>query len=380
MLRIALFSDSLVLMKDAECETLPQLREALVRDLRSRRRRGTVPVFISLFWILVSLVISINTAFGQLGENATAHNLALGLMLGWLPIFILACIVDHNPVSTNDVREALNRFLNTVRFSLLDVDNQKTYVQNQSQVADELQLLDDLKDYERELGSFFCDFAGQGRTRWHYGVAHSVLAAVENVGVAEIGRGWFDSLPDRHEKLVLGPAASMGLHYFDLNEGWQIAAAIFIVLGTLLGAFIISILTPTVGLGCRSCGYMIYFILTLFSFGIEMLVWKDISENYEGRAAIPRIGFLQRVSTPRRVEPYMARFRKLSTHEKLDRVVFKPWDVVNTGWLVYIVCSQTFSLYNNCQCIGSTWGLGFNGGYVDFLSVVTYKAIGILTY
>jgi hypothetical protein len=154
MLRIALFSDSLVLMKDAECETLPQLREALVRDLRSRRRRGTVPVFISLFWILVSLVISINTAFGQLGENATAHNLALGLMLGWLPIFILACIVDHNPVSTNDVREALNRFLNTVRFSLLDVDNQKTYVQNQSQVADELSVARRSQGLRERVGVF----------------------------------------------------------------------------------------------------------------------------------------------------------------------------------------------------------------------------------
>jgi hypothetical protein len=382
MLRIALFSDTLVLTEDAGYRNLPQMREALVRGLRSRRRRGTVPVFISIFWFLVSLGISINTAFGQLGGNATAHNLALGLMLGWLPIFILACIVDRNPVSTNDIRDLLNGFLDTVRLSLLDVDNQKTYVRRESRVAGQLEWLNDLKDpdYEEALKSLFRDFAGQGRTRWHYGVAHSVLAAVEDVGVAEIGRGWLESLLDRHDKLVLGPAAPSGLHYFDLNEVWQIAAAIFIVLGTLLGAFIISIFRPTVGLGCRSGGYMIYFLLALASFGFEMLVWTDINKNFEGRAAIPKPGFLRRMSNAGGMEPFMTRFRKLMTHETLERAVFIPWDIINTGWLVYIVCSQTFGLYNTGECIGSKWGLGYSGGYVDFLSVVTYKAQGIIVY
>lgn len=125
---------------------------------------------------------------------------------------MIACIVDRNPVSTNDVMKSLNRFLNTFRLSLLDIDNQKTYVQTQSRVADQLEWLSDLKEYERDLESFFRDCSGQGRTRWHYGVAHSVLAAVEDVGVADIARGWFDSLIGRHDKLVLGPTAPIGLH------------------------------------------------------------------------------------------------------------------------------------------------------------------------
>lgn len=380
LLRIALFSDTLVLTHDAEFETLPKRRETLVRNLRSRRRRGTVPVFISVFWFLVSLAISINTAFGQLGGNATAHNLALGLMLGWLPVFVLACVVDRNPVSTTDVRMLLNGFLNDVRLSLLDIDNQKTYVKRQSRLTGRLEWLNDLTLHDKIFESFFRDFAGQGRTRWHYGVAHPVLAAVEDVGVANVGRGWLESLPDRHDELVLGPAEPTGLHYFDWHESWQILAAITIVFGTLLGAFVISIYTPTVGLGCRSGGYMIYFILTLSSFGFEMLVWKNITMNYEGLEAIPKPGYLRRMSTARAVEPYMKRFNKLPTHVKLDRVVFKTWDMINTGWLIYIVCSQTFGLYNNCQCIGSMWGLGFHGGYVDFLSVVTYKAKGIISF
>ena len=255
LVRIALFSDTLVLTTDPHSRSLPEVREQMAKDLRSRRRRGTVPVFISVVWFLVSLAISINTAFGDLGGNATAHNLALGLMLGWLPVFVLACIVDRNPASTNEVRKSSNKFFGVVRQSLLDPRTQATYIQKSDGLAEQLEWIEDLRRNESVFESFFRDFAGQGRTRWHYGVAHSVLAAIEDVGVARFGRGWLDGLEERHDKLVLGPKNPLGFHYFDWREGWQIVTSIAVVFGTLLGAFVISIYTPTVGLGCRSGGY-----------------------------------------------------------------------------------------------------------------------------
>jgi hypothetical protein len=385
LLRIALFSDTLDISAHAQSSSLPDLREKLAADVRSRRRRGTVPVYISVGWFLVSLAISINTAFGDLGGNATAHNLALGLMLGWLPVFVLACIVDRNPLSTNDLRKSLNEFLNVVRLSLLDANTQGTYVQNQRRLIGQLDWIHDLSFHYRDFETFFRDFAGQGRTRWHYGIAHSVLAAVEDVGIADVGRGWLITLSGRHDKLVLGPTNPLGLHYFDWRECWQIMSSIAIVFGTLFGAFLISFYTPTVGLGCRSGGYMIYFILAMFSFSLEILVWFKLSTEYKGREAIhpsSRTGFaqLRRMTTLMAAQPFLQRFTDLSMQEKLEWTVFKPLDIINTGWLVYIVCSQTFGLYANCQCIGSSWGLGTKGGYVDFLSVVTYKAKGIITY
>ena len=36
-------------------------------------------------------------AFNQLGGNAIAHDLALGLLLTWLPILMLMTIIDRNP-------------------------------------------------------------------------------------------------------------------------------------------------------------------------------------------------------------------------------------------------------------------------------------------
>lgn len=57
LLRIALFSEDLVLLGSRR--TLRQLRAKLARDLRSNRRRGVVPIFISTLWFLLALGISI---------------------------------------------------------------------------------------------------------------------------------------------------------------------------------------------------------------------------------------------------------------------------------------------------------------------------------
>ena len=60
LLRIALFSDSLQLMVvEDETRSLVKRRRKLARTIRERRKRGIVPVFISLMWFLFSLVVSI---------------------------------------------------------------------------------------------------------------------------------------------------------------------------------------------------------------------------------------------------------------------------------------------------------------------------------
>ena len=60
LLRIALFSDSLQLMVvEDETRSLVKRRRKLARTIREHRKRGVVPVFISLMWFLFSLVVSI---------------------------------------------------------------------------------------------------------------------------------------------------------------------------------------------------------------------------------------------------------------------------------------------------------------------------------
>jgi len=57
LLRIMLFSKDLRLV--GKRKTLGQLRYRLAQELRSNRRRGVVPIFISTMWFILALGISI---------------------------------------------------------------------------------------------------------------------------------------------------------------------------------------------------------------------------------------------------------------------------------------------------------------------------------
>ena len=87
LLRIALFSDELDMTDGAQ---LTDRRKKLAGTIRAFRKKGVIPVFVSTLWFLLALAISIQSAFGDRGTNQAAHNLAMGLLLAYLPIFILS--------------------------------------------------------------------------------------------------------------------------------------------------------------------------------------------------------------------------------------------------------------------------------------------------
>ena len=57
LLRIVLFSKDLKLFGSKR--TLSEMRYRLARELRSNRRRGVVPVFLSTLWFILALAISV---------------------------------------------------------------------------------------------------------------------------------------------------------------------------------------------------------------------------------------------------------------------------------------------------------------------------------
>lgn len=85
--------------------------EQLVREmafhLRMLRRRGVYPALLSVFLFCVAYAVSVVMAFAEIGERTTAHALAFGILVSWLPLLVLFAIIDRNPVSADRSRYVL---------------------------------------------------------------------------------------------------------------------------------------------------------------------------------------------------------------------------------------------------------------------------------
>ncbi|KAI4245830.1 MAG: hypothetical protein L6R40_002358 [Gallowayella cf. fulva] len=115
LLRVALFSHSLeVQPKDGITQPIEYRRKALAKSFREQRKKGVVPVLLSLGWFMFALALSIEAAFGQLGSSQAAHNLAMGLLLAWLPVLVTATTVNRNPSGAEPLRRQLNEFVEEV--------------------------------------------------------------------------------------------------------------------------------------------------------------------------------------------------------------------------------------------------------------------------
>ncbi|CAG8615060.1 13122_t:CDS:2 [Acaulospora colombiana] len=104
----------LLMRKALFLPALKNVRAGMADRIRRDGRQSVVPLFISLLWFAISIALSIFQAFGDLGANATAHNLAMGLLMAWLPVFATASIVDRNPSDADYVRDQLNDLFKAV--------------------------------------------------------------------------------------------------------------------------------------------------------------------------------------------------------------------------------------------------------------------------
>ncbi|PMD31569.1 hypothetical protein L207DRAFT_501269 [Hyaloscypha variabilis F] len=293
LLRTALFDELLVV----NGEKLSKIRKRTADHLRQSRKQGVVAVFISMGWFLFSLAISIQAVFSDIGPIEQADNLGLGLMLSWIPVLILSGIVDRNPANSSSVETSLNELVG------------KDWVT-------------DLKD-DAFSEKFFVGFGGQGRRRWHYGVANAILAGLEDEFIKRDGRNWL-STDNVRDKLVK-PSKSPGIYFFDLRELWHVASSGLVIIGTIFGAFILCYFTPPIGIGCRSGGYTIFCCLATLSFVVEMVVWWWTSKHTND---------------------------EFHEQEKWARWFFIPMDIIVLSWLLYITIAQSTGLYNTCWCLG----------------------------
>ena len=151
----------------------------MAKELRQGRKKGVIPNFISFLWFVFALVLSVELAFDDIGGNAVAHNLAIGLLVAWLPVMVVSSTVDRNQTSADAIRENLNMLIEDVRLSLLDSEVYQKYKTDTNTTDDDFKWMAPLYDTVLFDGNFLHEFSGQGRSHFHYGVAHPVLCGLE---------------------------------------------------------------------------------------------------------------------------------------------------------------------------------------------------------
>lgn len=142
--------------------------------------------------------------------------------------------------------------------------------------------------------------------------------------------------------------------------------------------------TPTVGLGCRSGGYLVYMVISLGLLTTELTVWwlthqtthtpedilVQVGTKLEDRLVRVEGGMgNQAAQKSRRIHAILYWFRSKTFRWMMKNFFIRPFEVGNTVWLAYIVFAQAFGSYQTCDCMSSTWSN--IGGYLDFQMLAT---------
>jgi hypothetical protein len=331
----------------------------LAFQLRMLRRHGVYPMTLNIVWFFVAFVVSLVLAFADLGDNTTAHSLALGIALCWLPALVVLTIVDRNPVSPTRCRILIDRWLYNVNAIIefneqLDANRASNNAQNTGPNVRQRPVIrwwNPQSNRELTVG----EFVGQGRRLRHCGVTNTVLerlvqprvprpdkmgnvqfmGSTVEPGKSTQANGWtlinnsdvvppscagangtqsggdvngielqprlgvmrvFSwSLYPKDEVLLKRSEESRPLwredDTFELYKflatdfekdlvkrpkSWWIcwASGGFVVSSSIFLAFMLSFNTPTVGLGCRSMTWGLFWLLSTVSWGLQA-IWQE---------------------------------------------------------------------------------------------------------
>lgn len=258
----------------------------------------------------------------------------MGFAVSWVTPLVIGALVDRNAIATRDLRSNLNWIFAGAREALKLLHGQYNKVIE----VDGLPKGSDLHISDKVLDSLpediFAEFAGQGRLRWHRGVAHAVLAGLEKSYAAEHDRGWLEH-GELARAAMLIPYGGKGFNVMDHRLLLQAVAAFGIIYGNLGAGFLISYLTPPVGISCRAFGYLIFGTSTLAAATIEVILGSLTSPT----------------SAARRLGGY-------------GLLIL---EALNVCWLLGTTIAQTFGFYQTCFCLSTR----FDGklGYIQFDNV-----------
>ena len=293
----------------------------LAFQLRCNRRRGVFPVLINVTWFMVAFAFSLVTAFADIGDNTTAHSLALGIFVSWLPVLVCSTVTDRNPTASTRCRVLINRWLyNNEAIYTCPPDSEPEWWHPPSKKQHIQGSVMDLTVDE---------FIGQGRRLRYCGVTSALLRIVEDEPYVPISGFPFS---DYHIKKSLRFQRTLTKRP---ASWWAICflSHLFVTQQIFL-AFVIAFNTPTIGLGCRSMLYLLYFLISGITSSIQIFCQEP--------------------------PPWTRR-------------ITIPTNALNTLLLLSIMMLQTTGGLNNCFCKTSQLGTASFGGYMDLQNAQYYK-------
>ncbi|KAF3902626.1 hypothetical protein ABW21_db0209603 [Orbilia brochopaga] len=331
----ALFSNEVVNGID-----LGQERKEIAYSLRDRRKRGIIPIFLGLGGFFFAMAVAIKKAF-DIGDNerATAFNVGLGLLVGWLPVLYLAAVVDNDHDNKSEFTERANKLISACHGD-----------------GDFIEILGDGK--------------GQGRGRWHYGIGQTIMSRIEDEFLAGRKSGTtFDW--DVVRKSAPTPTRRIEFGHWRIIE--PLLSAFVIVTGISSGSFILAYFTPPVGFAWRSAAYLTCLCIAVVIFLIDIILFKIVRHSFMTTNDQAKHGAIYNFCKS-------ARFRHVA------HGVLVCLEIINTLTLCLLVIAMAAGLFNFCA--GQVVNRGGPGGgliilndgsfYSKYFDIVNYYILGIV--
>ncbi|KAF3922057.1 hypothetical protein ABW20_dc0107611 [Dactylellina cionopaga] len=315
-------------------------RKIIADNLRDRRKRGVIPSFLGMGGFFFAMAVAVRKAFsaGE-GGGATAFNVGLGMLVGWLPVLYLAAVVDND----HDDKPAFARAFNEL-VSACHRDG--------------------------ELIDIFGDGQGQGRGRWHYGIAQTIVTRIETEYLEKWKNG--DTI-DWEELGKNSQATERKIEFGHWRIIEPIISAFVIVTGISSGSFILAYFTPPVGLAWRSASYLTCVCLAVLIFLTDMILFKVVRHSF--------------VTPSERINHGpVYRFCKSRGFLRSAHYALILLEMLNTVVLCLLVVAMAGGLFNFCA--GSAVDRSGPGGglvilndsefFINYFDVIGYYMIGIM--
>ncbi|KAF3278631.1 hypothetical protein TWF132_000924 [Orbilia oligospora] len=315
-------------------------RTRLARALRDARKRGIVPILLGLGGFFFAMSVAIRKAFsGGESGGATAFNVGLGLLVGWLPVLYLAAVVDNDHDNKPEFARDFNAMVSACHEG-------------------------------GEVIDIFGEGRGQGRGRWHFGIGQTIMTRIEERFLAKWTKGtivdWVqlsEASPETERKIELG-------HWRIIEP---MITAFVIVGGTSSGSFLLAYFTPPVGFAWRSASYLTCLCLSVLIFFVDIILFGVVRHSFMTPSKSLKHG---------RVYYFFKsiRFRRTAHYV----LIFL--EMLNTLTLCLLVIAMSVGLFNFCA--GSAVNRDGPGGgliilnsaefFTKYFDVQGYYMIGIM--